>query len=372
MHKKIIHKRYTWWILTAIFFAIIIISFTTRKNNEQFLAYWSWANTFDLRTQWYIVSHNALQDKDFEKIIQTLPKQTAQDYYNHGTIRIAYAYTLSKKTWYQDHVQAQEHIQQAHKELQIAKEYAPKQFRNKIQTNDDIATYIETTLEKQLCISSIDELYRQIKTIEQLTTPIEQPQIIPSSANISCTEQLNNYIENSYEQTTIRQNKAQERQENIQSLLYEYRDDITACTQPHNSKYYRDITTQIQAQIQQYNFIQQQIQDQQRESLENLCETQSDNLQENTIQETIEKIDKETVTSEETQGQTSTSWDNQSPTEYWPSYESIEDQQRKSIMNSIRETQTQRIQHIQNTDSSTQEKIQNLFQEFYGNPDDIR
>lgn len=371
MQKTIIHKRYTRWIITTIIFCSIIISFSTRKNNEQFLAHWSWANTFNVRTQWYIVSHNALQDKDFEKIIQTLPKQTIQDYYNHGTIRIAYAYTLSKKTWYQDHIQAQEHIQQAKEDFQIAKEYALKAFGSKIQNNYDIATYIETTLEKQLCISSIDESYRQIKTIKQLTT-IEQPQTIPSSANISCTEQLNNYIENSYEQATIRQKKAKKRQENIQSLLYKYRDDITSCTQPHNNKYYIDITTQIQTQIQQYNFIQQQIQDQQRESLENLCETQSDNLQENTIQEIIQKIDEEVATSEEIQQQTSTSWDNQSQTKYWPSYESVEDQQRKSIMNSIRETQTQRIQHIQNTNNSTQEKIQNLFQEFYGNPDDIR
>jgi len=370
MQKNIIHKRYTWWIISAIFFVIISILFTTRKNNEQFLAYWSWVNTFDLRTQWYIISHNALQEKDFDKIIQTLPKQTAQDYYNHGTIHIAYAYTLSQKTWYQEHIQAQEHIQQAQKEFQIAEQYSPKAFQSKIQNNYDIATYIEKTLEKQLCISSVDQAYKYIKNIQQ-SVIITQPKTVPLSANISCIQELNSYIEKSYVQRTILQTKTQERQKDIESLLYNYRENISLCSQPYNTKHYKDIATQIPTQIQKYNFIQQQIQDQQRESLEGLCETQNDNLQENSIQESINNIDKNTLTPQTTQEETNTSWD-QSPINNSPSYESIEDQQRKSTMDSIRNTQAQRIQHIQNTKNNTQEKIQKLFQEFYGNPDDIR
>lgn len=370
MEKTIIHKRYTRWIITTIIFCSIIISFSTRKNNEQFLAHWSWANTFDIRTQWYIVSHNALQEKDFDTILRALPKQTAQDYYNHGTILLVYAYTLSKKTGYQDHIQAQEHIQQAQKEFTIAKEYASKPFQNKIQNNYDIASYIEKTVEKQLCISSIDKAYKHIIAIEQLA-PKQQPQTIPSSADISCRERVNTYIQNNHAQQTIIQDKAQERKQHIQKLLYEYRDNITACQQPHNNKYYEDIITQIHTQKQQYDFIQKQIQDQQRESLENLCEAQNDNLIENTIQESIQKIEAETIPKDTAKEQTNTSW-GETQSNYWPSYESIEDQQRKNIMDSIRETQTQRIHHIQNSNSTTQEKIQNLFQEFYWNPEDIR
>lgn len=327
----------------------------------------------------YLQTQKYIQNNNIPEALKVLPYKTAKDQYNHGTLKIRYALQEIQKDSLTGKQTAREYSNQAQEDFQNAiNNNINPLIQNQIVHNTQIAQEANVVIHTKVCIDELSYIQSTITNNTQLLQEIQDTlnnqKTIVQKANMptQCRQIIQERIAKNQQAIQYRQTDNNNTQKLTRALQIQYIQDPAQCLQTNFVQATQETTKlhqYIQAVAQAQKLLTESMQTSDQKIREELCKQQgSDGDVGNTIQQSYKQIQEALEKSPNPKD------NNTQTTPPIQQYKNIDTDTQK-LLEQLDTNNKSRIQKMQDIkiqqQYSPRDYIQELFNKFYGNPDDF-